>query len=478
MVQLNLPQEKTTNIKFTPIIGLEVHVELKTASKMFCGCDARHFNIAPNTHTCPVCLALPGALPVPNGKAIEWTMMIGLALGCEVNDFSYFERKNYFYPDLPKGYQISQYERPFTINGKLKIKYQKLNTKNTNKILKTIRINRVHLEEDTAKLKHETIMGKKYSLIDFNRSGVPLVEIVTEPDFSSSEEAIIYLKKLQKIIRYLGVSDCDMEKGSMRLEPTVNLEIAKDGKKYYTPLTELKNINSFRFARKAIEYEIKRQYKNFVEKGISKDKYPKETRGYNEDRQATVPQREKEEANDYRYFPEPDIPPFNKLKAKSLKLKARLPELPDVKCERFVKQYGLKEDQAQILTENRQEADFFEECIRLGKKENIDAVKIANLLQNRIKSAKKDQKSADKTEGARNLIEAIKKETEDLVGDEAKLKEIAAKIINKVPGQVKEFKAGKTQLMGYFMGQMMQATKGRADPKKAREILQKIISNK
>ena len=331
-------------IKYEPVIGLEVHVELKTKSKMFCGCSAEYFGKNPNTHICPVCLGLPGALPVPNKKSIEWCIMIGLALNCKINNFSKFDRKNYFYPDLPKGYQISQYDQPFAVGGYIHLEGE------TSRHLpagakKRIMIRRVHMEEDTGKLIHQ---GDS-TLIDFNRCGVPLVEIVTEPDFESAEEVVEYLKKLQQIVRYLGVSDADMEKGDMRLEPNISLspchpelvsgsqyqqtkmlkqdgyqtvtrQVQHDNRKLPKYKVEVKNINSFRFVEKAIEYEIKRQGK-ILDDGRTPSQ---ETRGWDEDKQKTVTQRVKEEANDYRYFPEPDIPPIRLSESQISNLKSQI----------------------------------------------------------------------------------------------------------------------------------------------------------
>lgn len=327
---------------FKPIIGIEVHVELKTASKMFCSCQSEYFQAEPNTHTCPICLGLPGALPAPNKQAIEWTIMLGLALDCEIPLLSKFDRKNYFYPDLPKGYQISQYDAPLARNGKWQMPACPQSRANG----KLIRIRRVHLEEDTGKLIHKG----DATLIDFNRSGVPLVEIVTDPDMNSTEEVKIFLQKLQQIIRYLGISDADMEKGQMRCEPTVNLELEKDGRKVYTPLVELKNINSFRFVQKAIDFEIRRQIEEFESSGVEKQPGNKTTRGWSEQKGQTYLQRSKEEAEDYRYFPEPDIPPirWSKGQIANCKLQITNLELPEEKICRFTRDYRLPETAAII----------------------------------------------------------------------------------------------------------------------------------
>jgi len=406
---------------------------------MFCGCSANHFGKEPNSQTCPVCLGLPGALPTPNQKAIEWTLLLGLALGGEIQKFSRFDRKNYFYPDLPKGYQISQYEQPFILGGKILLENGK-----------EIRIRRIHLEEDTGKLLHQSLEGENWTLIDFNRSGVPLVEIVSEPVLNSSEEAKEYLEKIHQTIRYLDLSEADMEKGDMRLEPNVNLEIEEGGKLFYTPIVELKNINSFNFAKKAIDYEAKRQFEVFQQTRVVKSEGNKETRGWDEDKQMSVPQREKEEASDYRYFPEPDIPPFefNDAEIKSLELRIKKIELPERKKRRFGETYGLSDYQVKILTLEPKRADYYEKCatVGLGK---VSAGEIANFIINkRAKEGLSPQELID-------FIVLGQKEInismEDLVG-------LIDKAIVKNPGAVEGYKKGKVQALGAIVGQVKKET--------------------
>src|ERR1035437_517586 len=345
-MKLRINGMKGRQMNYKTVIGLEVHVELKTKSKMFCNCSADYFGQKPNTHTCPVCLGLPGALPVPNKQAIEWCVMIGLALNCDIPLFSKFDRKNYFYPDLSKGYQISQYDEPFCLKGHIEINNKKFG------------ITRVHMEEDTGKLLHENINGQEASLIDFNRSGVPLVEIVTEPDFDNATDVKKYLQKLQQIVRYLGVSNADMEKGQMRLEPNISISLDVNSTKLPNYKVEVKNINSFSFVEKAINYEIKRQLE-LLEK---EKKVVQETRGWNENKGVTVSQRLKEEANDYRYFPEPDIPPTRWTENEINKLKSLLPELPNTKLLRFQKAYLLSQYDSQLLTKDIELANYFEEA--------------------------------------------------------------------------------------------------------------------
>src|SRR3989338_2963624 len=433
---------------YKPIIGMEIHVELKTVSKMFCGCKNDPFGAdKPNIYTCPVCLGLPGALPVPNRKAVEWAVLLGLALNCEIPLFSKFDRKNYFYPDLPKGYQISQYDQPFAVNGFLDI--------TDGKEKKRIGITRVHLEEDTGKLLHASVAGKKVSLIDFNRSGVPLVEIVTEPDIRSSEEARIILKKLHQIIRYLGISDADMEKGSMRLEP--NISISKTPEKLPPYKVEVKNINSFSFAKKAIDFETDRHIA-ILETG----KYSQqETRGWDEKKGITVSQRSKEEAQDYRYFPEPDIPPIRWSKSQISKFKAQIPELPDTKIARFLKEYGLSEYDATVLSEDRKTADYFEKAV---KSKTIPAKTVANWIIN-----KKADISKLSPEGLVNLIQA---KTQKLPMSEKDLEEVINKVLAVNSKAVVDYKAGKESAIMFLLGQVMRQSHGRADATTTRNILE------
>jgi len=440
-------------MNYTPVIGLEVHAELKTKSKMFCGCSSDYFGQKPNTHTCPVCLGLPGALPVPNKKAIEWCIMIGLALNCKIANFSKFDRKNYFYPDLPKGYQISQYDQPFCQKGSVKLANGK-----------QIGITRVHMEEDTGKLIHQ---GDS-TLIDFNRSGVPLVEIVTEPDFENAKEVVEYLKKLQQIVRYLSVSDADMEKGNMRLEPNVSLR-KKDVKELPKYKVEVKNINSFRFVEKAIVFEIKRQTE-ILENGETP---AQETRGWDENKQKTVSQRAKEAANDYRYFPEPDIPPIRFTQDQISKIKSQMPELPIAKLSRFIKDYLLSEYDAEILTREKDLADYFEKTVNDAK----DSVKyltirpspkiIANWLINK-------RPDIDKILPAR-LIKEIILAGELTRVDDIELEKVIKKILFENKKAVADYNSGKIQVIGFLIGKTKQHFP-KADTNQIKTMIGKLIS--
>lgn len=430
-------------MKYQPIMGLEVHVELKTKSKMFCGCTAFYFGEKPNTHVCPVCLGLPGALPYPNQQAIDWCIKIALSLNCLINQFSKFDRKNYFYPDLPKGYQISQYDLPFGHEGFIEVETEKGSGKT-----KKIRIRRVHMEEDTGKLTHATVDGESVSLVDFNRSSVPLVEIVTEADFENEHQVVQYLQKLQKIVRYLDVSNADMEKGEMRLEPNISLTKAgttfpipeKDLPKYKV---EVKNINSFRFVDRAIKFEIDRQAKI-----LDEGKLPtQETRGWNEAKNTTVSQRSKEDAMDYRYFPEPDIPPITTTIDRIAELLHSIGELPDEKQARFEKQYSLPRADAEILTREKKSADFFDKAVEDGKKVDVTAREIANLIINK----KLDISKFEPAEIVKMVTEGKKKE--ELSPDV--LASLISDVLSENTKAVEEYKAGKENAIMFLLGQVM-----------------------
>lgn len=454
---------------YQPIIGLEIHVELATQSKMFCQCSADYFGKEPNTHVCPVCLGMPGALPVPNKKAIEWVIKIGQALNCTINKESKFDRKHYFYPDLSKGYQISQYDEPFAEHGFLKIL-----DKNKNK--KKFGIRRVHMEEDTGKLIHEN--GQ--SLINFNRSGVPLVEIVTEPDFTNSDDVKQFLEELQTIIRYLGVSDADMEKGSMRLEPNISVQKSESlkskvqmskGEHELPPYkVEVKNINSFNFVKKAIEYEVKRHIQ-ILEKG----EYPKqETRGYNEAKGITVAQRSKEEAHDYRYFPEPDIPPIVHTDKELAEIKATIPELPSEKLQKYVSTFHLRYEDAFILTRNKTTSEFYEKIINTIKNNpSLLKIKPKNLEQTVAHFIINKKISSDIS-----VDEFIKKAVQKMQPKQTDTKALAAavqKVIQAHSQVVEQIKGGKENAIMFLVGQVMKEMRGQADANVVKEALKKNI---
>lgn len=426
--------------EFTPVVGMEIHVELKTLSKMFCGCKNDPFHAPkPNMYTCPVCLGMPGALPVPNKKAVEWTILLGLALGCTINKLSKFDRKNYFYPDLAKGYQISQYDQPLCVNGKVSVEGG------------DVRIHRVHLEEDTGKLQHATVDGKKVSLVDFNRSGVPLVEIVTEPDVKNGEHAKAFLKKLHRIITELGISDAEMDKGTMRLEP--NISVRKPGEtdlpKYKV---EVKNINSFNFVKKAIEYEVTRHIEI-----LKKDELPKqETRGWSEDKASTFSQRSKEEAQDYRYFPEPDIPPMRFTKHYIEDIRSKLPKSPDEYYQQFIRQ-GLSDNQARTLTDDSDRRNLYIQTVELLKEKPeayITLQIVANWIINKV--------DASRT-GPDELITKIKAATTVQVMDTSVIEQAIAKVIEANPKAVADYRSGKETVIMFFLGQVLRELKGNAD---------------
>ncbi|MBI2065917.1 Asp-tRNA(Asn)/Glu-tRNA(Gln) amidotransferase subunit GatB [Candidatus Woesebacteria bacterium] len=425
---------------FTAVIGLEVHIELSTKSKMFCGCSADHFGRLPNTQVCPVCLGLPGALPYVNKEALLSTLKLGLAFGAQVNNFSKFDRKHYFYPDLPKGYQISQYDIPLSQGGKIG----------------EIRIRRIHLEEDTAKLVHQTLDGKKVSLIDFNRSGVPLVELVTEPDFNDPKDVVGFVKEVQLIARYLGISSADMEKGSMRLE--ANVSVAKDAK---VPdyKVELKNINSFKFLEKAIVLEIARQIKLIT----SGEAVVQETRGYDEAKGTTFSQRTKEEAQDYRYFPEPDIPPLRFSDELVKEISRSLPELPDQVRKHLISEYGVRADYSEIILADRKRVEFFEKAAGLGREENISPTLIAELMVN--KNMDKDFPEAT------GLIKRILELTRRQYAKANAVEKAVKKVVRENQKPVNDYGQGKVAVLGFLIGLVQKELKGKGDSKMIKDLL-------
>lgn len=439
---------------YSAVIGLETHAELKTKSKMFCGCKNDPFGAEkPNTHTCPVCLGMPGALPVANQKAIEWTIKIGLALHCQINLFSKFDRKNYFYPDLPKGYQISQYDIPFCHDGYLDTSEGRVG------------IHRIHLEEDTAKLLHQEVdlndgQGKrKVSLIDFNRSSVPLVEIVTEADIKTGSQAKEYGQKLRQILRYLEVADCDMEKGGMRLEANISLrqpgETALPNYK-----VECKNINSFKFLEAAIDYETDRQAAI-----LDKNETPiQETRGYNAVTGRTFSQRSKEDAEDYRYFPDPDLPPIEFTEEIIEQWRSELPELPEERTLRLSQIYQLDSKLSEQMISSRKKADFYESILKTSQKEKIDYEKVLKALLNK----KLDFNLSENAEiVVKRFLDSI---ATDQVGEE-ELKKVILQVIAENTDVVEKYKAGKTQVLGFLLGQTMKILGKKVDTKLVRDKL-------
>jgi len=473
-------------MKIIPIIGLEVHVELKTKTKMFCNCSAEHFHIDPNTHTCPVCLGLPGALPVPNKTACQWCIKIGLSLNCTPQKNTFFERKNYFYPDLAKGYQITQLEKPFVVNGKVNIDGH------------DIRINRAHMEEDTGKSVHINDGGQEMTLIDYNRCGVPLVEIVSEPDIISPEMAKNYLLKIQQIIRYLGVSDADIEKGSMRCEPTVNLKIEDDGKTFYTPLVEIKNVASLTGVQNAIQFEIDRQTEEFEQTREEKSKNNKTTRGYDAVKNKTFLQREKEGSSDYRYFPEPDIPEIVFSDKDFDAIRATLPELPDQKFVRYQKDFGLNDYDANLLTQDLSFSQCFEKAISLNPTKDMSKF-VANLFlgslktieiniekiipdnfkklfdnKNNLSSTAIKQLILDSYETGKDPLILAKEQNLFQNSDSGEIEKIAQKVISENPKAVEDYRKNPNSI-GFLIGQLMKNSGGSANPSLAKEILEKLL---
>lgn len=444
---------KNENTKYKAIIGLEIHVELNTKSKMFCQCEADYFGAKPNTHTCPVCLGMPGALPVPNREAVERTILLSKALNCTVNNEFKFDRKHYFYPDLPKGYQISQYDAPIGENGSLEIK--------TAEGVKKFRITRVHLEEDTGKLTH----SGDDSLIDFNRSGVPLVEIVTEADFDNGTDAKQFLQELQMLVRHLGIANADMEKGDMRLEPNISVQLVEKLPEFPPYKVEVKNINSFNFVKKAIEFEIDRHI-TILEGG----EFPvQETRGYDSSNSTTVSQRVKEEAADYRYFPEPDIPPFVYSDKQLTEITDKMPELPMVLRERYVNDFGLKEESAMILVKNKELSSYFEAIVKaIGTDVRGAGQGVANALIN-----KKISMDLSPEEFAKRFVEAAK----PIETDKDLLSSVVADVLKANEKAVADYKSGKSpNAIMFLMGQVMKEMKGAGDASVVKSYLEKELS--
>ena len=473
------------------VIGLEVHAQLLTRSKMFCSCSADYASALPNTHVCPICLGMPGVLPVINRQAIEYTAMTALALNCTIPEYTKFDRKNYSYPDLMKGYQISQYDAPIGKQGWLII--------GDNGTKKKVNITRVHLEEDVAKSWHRG----DYSLVDVNRSGVPLMEIVGEPEISSPDEARDYLIKLRNILRYLGVSTGNMEEGSFRCD--ANISIRPSGSKEFLPKVEVKNMNSFKAVYQALEYEAKRQMKVLEEGG----ELVQETRGWVEEKGITVTQRTKEYADDYRYFPEPDLPPLVLDRAWIEKTRAELPELPEAKRDRFVAEYALPLYDANIMTSSRAMADYFESCVKLtdsGRAKMVgnwllgDFSRLLNATHTEIENAKISPQHLVQMLNlidngsisgpvAKTVFEEMfysGKHASDIV-TEKKLSQIsdATEIMDAVrraiadnAKAVADYKAGKEQALTFITGQVMKITRGRANPALVKEIILQELGGK
>jgi len=476
-------------MNYEAVIGLEIHAQMLTETKIFCGCSTQ-FGAEPNTQTCQVCIGMPGVLPVLNKKALEYAIRTGLALNCRISSFSRFARKNYFYPDLPKGYQISQYELPICEEGYVDI--------TVDGVERRIGITRAHLEEDAGKNIHGEEAG--YSYVDLNRTGVPLLEIVTEPDIRTPAEAAEFMKKLRSILRYLGVNDGNLEQGSLRCD--ANISVRPEGQEEFGTRAEIKNINSFRFVEKAIEYEIKRQISVVKEGGT----VVQETRLWDANAGVTNSMRSKEEAHDYRYFPDPDLVPIVPDPAWVSEIEKTLPELPGQKKKRFMEEHGLPDHDASLLSEERAVAEWFEEVVKLGgapkavsnwmmgelmkhlNEENvsIDGSKITPkhladmlaLIDKGTISGKIAKSVFEKMYKTGKDAEAIVQE-EGLVqvSDTGELEAIVDKVIAASPGEVERFKGGEAKLMGFFVGQIMKETKGKANPKVVNELLRKKLGS-
>ncbi|MEE9276953.1 MAG: Asp-tRNA(Asn)/Glu-tRNA(Gln) amidotransferase subunit GatB [Dehalococcoidia bacterium] len=489
----------SADTEFEMVIGLEVHAQLRTESKMFCRCAANYAAADPNTHVCPVCQGLPGVLPVINQKAVEWVIKTALALDLEIPELSKFDRKNYHYPDLMKGYQISQFDMPLSLKGYLDV--------TVDGETRRIGITRIHLEEDTARLLHRSNeAAESYSLLDVNRSGVPLMEIVSEPDLRSPEEARAYLVALRQILRYLGVSAADMEKGSFRCD--ANISLRPQGSTELGTKVEIKNMNSFRGVYKALQFELQRQTEA-LRRG---ERLLQETRGWAEDREVTLSQRSKEYANDYRYFPEPDLPPLQISREWVEEIRSTLPELPAQKLARFQQQYGLATFEANLLTEERARADYYERAVEaLGEPAGANAAQakaIANWmvgemarLMNDAGHALEEVKiepaqigalvrliddgtiSTKLAKGVFETMYASGKDPQSIVAesgqtqisDESELRSVVTGVVSEQGAAVEDYRAGKEEALKFLVGQVMKATRGRANPQLANRILREIL---
>ena len=476
--------------EYEVVVGLEVHAELKTASKIFC-CSSTEFGGDPNTHICPVCLGLPGVLPVLNKKVLEFAIKTGLALNCKIAEFSKFDRKNYYYPDLPKNYQISQYDLPVAEHGRLEVTLDGVH--------KRIGITRVHLEEDAGKLVHEgaTMATSKYSLVDYNRTGVPLVEIVSEPDIRSPEEARLYLEKLKAILEYADVSDCKMEEGSLRCD--ANISVRPMGQKEFGTRTELKNMNSFRALQKALEYEVERQIEVLEDGG----RVIQETRSWDEGKGITLSMRSKEEAHDYRYFPDPDLVPMIISREWVEAIRQTLPELPDARKTRYIRDYGLPEYDAEVITASMTLSDYFDEGLKHTNNSKALSNWVMGEMMKFINSTGQSTADPGFPVPAANLAELVElidkgvisgkiakdvfKEMQEKGGkpaavveakglrqisDEGAVGAIVDEVLAKNPQSVEDFRNGKERALGFLVGQVMKATRGQANPEVVNRLLQ------
>lgn len=480
-------------MKYEAVIGLEVHTELQTKTKIFCSCRTS-FGADTNTNVCPVCLGLPGVLPVLNKKVLEYAVRAGLALNCEISRFSKFDRKNYYYPDLPKNFQTSQFDLPICEHGYLDVEVEGEKRR--------IRITRAHMEEDAGKLVHHgtSITDSDYSLVDYNRTGTPLLEIVSEPDMRSAKEAVAYMEKMRAILQYVGISDCRMEEGSLRCD--ANVSVRPVGQKELGTKTEIKNINSFKGVERAIEYEAMRQAELLEDGG----KVVQETRTWDEKEGVTKSMRTKEEANDYRYFPEPDLVPFTVSDEYIENIRKSLPELPDARKERYMKEFGLSSEDAVFMTNDKDTADYFEAAVAAGAdpkacvnwlmgefasqlstdgieiaKAPVSAENLAALLK-LISKGTISGKIAKKVfatmwkEGG-NPEEIVKAQGLVQISDTAELSKLVDDVVGKNPKAVEDFKAGKKKAVGALVGQIMKATKGKANPRVINELLNKKLQS-